>query len=280
MNLQKLDYLNTHRLQVIQKARTPLYVKIQMIYNEAVDEKVLTYYDDVDTLRENGGILSYNEALLTTEIGNLNRIATKQDFERLMKHSLIDPDSITKMMMNNKAAEIANKVTSVEVERALKNLDYIEQVLGDVEFKINTYKELTKKLPRTVSRLDILEKAQAKGENFKGRKLSHPELKNLAKGIQKYKDNCEQYETALMENSQVQREGFEPLKTKKVWVWSRLEKTRHLNMDGQTVDLDKKFRVENDITGDVDYLRFPGDIDNDMNSCSNICNCGCSYVIE
>ena len=174
-----------------------------MIYNNAVDEKILTYYDDVDTLRENGGIPAYNEAVLTTRIGNLNRVATMQDYQRLMKHSLIDPDGVTKLMIANKAKNVADKLTSLEVERTLKNLDYIEQTLKDVELQVDTYKELTKKLPRSVSRVDILEKASDKGVRWDGRKLKDPS--KLAEELERYKQHKADFDKALMENDQAKR---------------------------------------------------------------------------
>ena len=247
-----------------------------MIYNNAVDEKVLTYYDDVDTLRD-GGVPAYNESVLTTQIGNLNRIATTQDYQRLMSHSLIDPDSITKLMMNAKAKNVADKVTKLEVERSLKNLNYIEQTLQDVELRVDTYKELTKKLPKSVSRVDILQKASDKGVMFDGRKLKDPD--KLAEELQRYQTHKADYDKALMENDQASREGLKPLKSKKVWMWTPNERTRHENMDWQTVDLDAKFTVVNDVTGDTDYLLFPRDIENDRNGCSNTCNCLCDYEI-
>ena len=82
-----------------------------------------------------------------------------------------------------------------------------------------------------------------------------------------------------MENKQAEREGYGPLNQEKVWIWSQLEHTRHSDMDGESVGLTEKFEVTNEVTGDVDYLRFPQDIDFDHNNCSNICNCHCSYEI-
>ena len=276
MKLNQLAYLKQKQTHTILKAKRPLFVKIQMIYNKAVDEKVLTYYDDVDTLRE-GGVPAYNEAVLTTEIGNLNRIATLQDYQRLMNHSLIDPDNITKMMMRGKAKTVADNVTKLEVERSLKNLDYIEQTLKKVELRTNVYKELIDKLPRSVSRVDILQRASDDGVMFDGRKVKDPS--RLAEELQRYQKHKGEFDQALMENDQAQREGNKPLKSKKVWAWTPNERTRHQDMDWQTVDLDAKFTVVNDVTGDTDYLLFPRDIENDTNNCSNTCNCLCEYVI-
>ena len=39
-----------------------------------------------------------------------------------------------------------------------------------------------------------------------------------------------------------------------------------------------KFEVLNEQTGDLDFLLFPGDIDNDDHNCSNICNCQCTIT--
>lgn len=278
--MRKLDYLNHKKLHLIQKARLPLQIRIQMIHNNAVDEKILEYYDDVNYKRE-GGTPAYNEQVLTSEIGALNRVATQQDFNRLLSNSLITPDDITRLQASNKARGLADRITKVEVERTLKNLDHItNEILPSVDVNIQEYKNLVKKVPRQVSRLDILEKALAKGENFKGKKYGVKELDRLSRDLEKYKAHNSELDTALLENEQARREGFEPLKSKKVWVWSQLERTRHLGMEGQEVGLYDKFTVVNDLNGDTDYLRFPGDIDGDMHGCSNICNCACSYVIE
>ena len=66
--------------------------------------------------------------------------------------------------------------------------------------------------------------------------------------------------------------------TQKIWIWSRLENTRHSEMDNQTVNINGKFEVLNEVTGDLDFLLFPGDIDNDDHNCSNICNCKCTIT--
>lgn len=265
---------------MIQKARLPLQIRIQMIHNQAIDEKVLEYYDDVD-LRREGGRPAYDKNLLTTEIGNLNRIATHQDYQRLLNNSLITPDDITKLEATNKARGLADKITKVEVDRAIKNLDHIEKVLGEVDIQIDVYKNLVDKLPRQVSRLDILEKAAAKGENFRGRKYSVKELGRLSSDLEGYKDNREKLDQALMENEQVQREGGSPLKSQKVWIWSGYTNTRHMGMTNHDpIGLYEKFTVVNDVTGDTDYLEFPRDIEGDMNNCSNICNCQCEFTIE
>ena len=283
----RLDYLHNKRLLLIQKSRLPLQIRLQMIHNNAIDERVFEYYDDVPA-EDMGGVPSYNESKLTAEYGALNQIATSQDFKRLLSHSLIDADAITKLQIDAASTRISNTITQTEVTRTLKNLDHITQVLDEVTVDIGKYRELVDKLPRQVSRLDILQKAVDTGKNFKGRALDtvkvdkrgYTEIGRLSRDLEKYRGNAERLDIAKQENQQSQREGHAPLNQSKVWIWSQLERTRHEGMDGETVGLYEKFTVVNEQTGDTDYLRFPGDIENDNNGCSNICNCGCSYTIE
>ena len=123
-----------------------------------------------------------------------------------------------------------------------------------------------------------MERNLERGASY-NKEYSYRELNQLSRDLEKYKTNRLDYEKALMENRQAEREGYEPLNESKTWIWSTLENTRHSDMDGETVDLTESFEVVNEVTGDVDYLRFPGDVENDHNNCSNICNCDCSYEI-
>lgn len=63
-----------------------------------------------------------------------------------------------------------------------------------------------------------------------------------------------------------------PLYTIKKWIWSQLENTRHMGMEGTIVPIDEPFVVINDITGDEDYLMYPRD---DNGSPANTYNCQC-----
>ena len=64
----------------------------------------------------------------------------------------------------------------------------------------------------------------------------------------------------------------------KTWCVTPNERTRHAGMDGVTVKgLDTPFKVVHDQTGEVDYLQYPGDFDNDYHNCANLCNCLCYY---
>ena len=278
-NFNVRDILHNKRIAVIQKARTPLQVKIQMINNEAIDERILTYFDDYDI--DNPTIPAYKEEVIRQSIGQTNLMASYADLNRLLQKSrLVTPDHITKMEQYNAASRIGNKITNVEIERIQKNLEYVEQTLKEAELDLAKYKEIVNKVPRTVSRKDILEKALTSGQNYKGREYSYKELNNLSRDLERYRLSSADFEAAKIENEQSQRNGNGSLNQTKTWIWSQLERTRHSGMDGETVGLYEKFTVVNEVTDVVDYLRFPHDIENDNNNCSNICNCQCSYEIN
>lgn len=273
MNFEKLDYLINKRLVILKRANTPLQRRLQILNNQTVDKYVLGLE------RNDEYSFNWESAKVSAEIFGANQLATDKLIRQYLRKSIATPDQINRLLAKNAAQKVNKRLTTIEVERIQKNLKYVEATLNQAELDVNLYKEIINKLPRTVSRQDILEKALRTGENYKGREYTYKELGQLSRDLEKYKDNALQYETAKIENTSAQRDGFSSINRTKVWVWSTLEKTRHEGMEGQTVDLYEKFEVTNEVTGATDYLRFPGDIDNDHNNCSNICNCQCSYII-
>lgn len=270
-----MSYLNEKRLLLIQKSRKPLQVEIQMIHNEAVDERVFELTDDDYNNTSSQKI--YDEPVLLKRIGELNLRATTNDIRRLNRHSILSHDDIARMEMINSAKNISDQLTKLEVERIGKNLEYIEETIKRANLELDVYKGLIKNNP-IKSRKNILEQALTEGKSpVSGREYSFKELDNFSKDLERYKDHQARLDKAMNENSQLQREGYDPIHNKKVWVWSRLEHTRHRKMEGQTVGLYEKFTVQNEVNGDVDYLRFPGDI---QGSCSNTCNCMCTFQIK
>ena len=277
-NFNRTDYLFQKRMAIIQKAKLPLQIRIQNIANRAIDERVLYYYDETGI--EDYTVPAFKEEVLLFAIGKENLLATTKDLTRLLNNSIVTQNHITNLEKYNAIHHISDQITKAEVKRINENLKYVDHTLQNADVNIDIYKNLIEKLPRQVSRQDILEKALEKGRNYKGREYSYSELSKLSRDLERYKDNHSRYEVAKIENQQASREGLSPINTEKVWVWSELENTRHHKMSGQTVRFSEKFTVINENTGDVDYLRFPQDIENDTNNCSNTCNCSCSYLIK
>ena len=283
------NYLANKRIAVIQKARHKSYTRIQFVNNDLIDKMVLGHDELYDP---------FTETNIATQIAPVNIAATSQDLQRLLKHSLVtrtmDSEVEAARVINN----VSDSLTKLEVERVVKNMDYIENVLDTAEVDIAKYEALIERLPYHTSRKEVLEKCitnekslppskrQAwlernleRGASY-NKEYNYRELNQLSRDLERYKTNRLDYETAIMENRQADREGYDRVNVSKTWIWSTLEKTRHAGLDGETIPLTEKFEVVNEVNGDVDYLRFPGDIDHDTHNCSNICNCGCSYEIN
>ena len=250
-----------------------------MIHNQAIDERIMNYYGEVDEdVQTSYTAPAYKEEILLARIGHENLLATSQDFRRLMGASkYASQDNIARLERMNATRKISDKITKVEVETARKNLAKVDKILAEGELELNTYKTLIEKLPRQVSREDILQKALKDGQNFKGREYSQKQLDRLSADLEGYRQNALRFHDGLVDNQQADREGLPKPNLEKQWIWSMLENTRHFEMDEQTVDYAGYFTVTNEQTGVVDYLRFPRDIENDSNNCANICNCQCEW---
>lgn len=294
-NHDKKNYVANKRIAIIQKAHRPIHMKVQITNNRLVDKKILEWNDEIPSEVYD----PYSPVVIAGEIQGYNKIATSQDLQRILKHSFVARNPQTQMEAMKVINAVTGDITVIEAERVVKNLNYVENVLTNANVDIKKYEALVEKLPQSTSRKEVLEKCILKGnelpanrrqafletalesgQNYKGRQYTYRELNQLSHDLERYKTNRLDYETAIMENRQANREGYEAVNQTKTWIWSTLENTRHEELDGETIPLTSKFEVVNSQTGDVDYLLFPGDVANDHNNCSNICNCQCSYEIN
>lgn len=283
------NYLANRRITVIQKAHHRTHTRIQFVNNNLIDQLVLGHDEVYDP---------FTVENIAYQISRVNQPATSKDLQRILNHSLVTRNVESEIEARKVIEGVSDSLTQLEVERVVKNLDYVENVLSASEVNLAKYEALVEKLPQQVSRKEVLEKCIAgqkelppskrqawlernleRGASY-NKEYTYRELNQLSRDLERYKTNRLDYETALMENRQAEREGYDRVNESKTWIWSTLEKTRHADMDGETVNLTESFEVTNEVTGDVDYLRFPGDVENDHNNCSNICNCGCSYEIN
>lgn len=283
------NYLANRRIAFIQKAHHKTYTLIQFVNNDLVDKLVLGHDEDYNPFTvENIGYM----------INMVNQPATTIDLQRILGHSLVTRSLESEVDARRVISEVSDSLTKLEVERVVKNLDYVENVLESSNVAIDKYEALIEKLPRQVSRKEVLERCITGGDELPASKrqawlernlergasynkeYSYRELNQLSRDLERYKTNRLDYETALMENRQADREGYDRVNVTKTWIWSGAEKTRHMELDGETIDFSEKFEVVNSQNGATDYLRFPHDVENDHNNCSNICNCLCSYEIN
>lgn len=289
------NYLGNRRIAVIQKAHYTTHTLIQFVNNRLIDKKIMEWNNEYTTdIRD-----PFKQENIESQLSGYNVMATSKDLQRILKHSAIQRNSFTENEARKVIQLTAGDLTQIEAQRIVKNLDYVGNVLTNADVNIKKYEALIKKLPNRTSRSEILnrctnaaehelvptqrqrwlERNLARGESY-NKKYSYKELNQLSRDLERYKTHRLDYEKSIIENKQAFREGYEAVNQTKSWIWSTLEKTRHQEMDGETVPLTSKFEVTNEQTGDTDYLLFPGDVSNDHNNCSNICNCGCTYEIN
>ena len=288
------NYLGNRRIAVIQKARNPIQLAIQFINNRLVDKKIIEWNDEFkDPIYD-----PYTVDDIQSQILPYNVRASQQDLQRILQHSLVTRNPTTEIEAMKVIRNVGNDLSKLEAERVVKNLNYVENVLTTADVDIGKYEALVDKLPRHTSRKQVLERCITKGTELPptqrqawlernlergasyNKRYTYKELNQLSRDLERYKTHRLDYEKAVMENKQADREGYGRVNDTKTWIWSQLEKTRHEGMDGESVPLTAKFEVVNEVTGDVDYLLFPGDVSNDTSNCSNICNCGCTFEIN
>ena len=288
------NYLGNRRIAVIQKARNPIQLAIQFINNRLVDKKIIEWNDEFkDPIYD-----PYKVEDIQKQILPYNLRASRQDLQRILQHSLVTRNRTTEIEALGVIRNVGDDLSKLEAERVVKNLNYVENVLTTADVDISKYEALVDKLPRHTSRKQVLERCITKGTELPptqrqawlernlergasyNKRYTYKELNQLSRDLERYKTHRLDYEVGKLENIQADREGYDRVNVTKTWIWSQLEKTRHSQLDGETVDFAEKFEVVNEVNGDVDYLLFPGDVSNDHNQCSNICNCGCTYEIN
>lgn len=288
------NYLGNRRIAVIQKAQHRTHTRIQFVNNRLVDKLIHDWNSE-----HNPDVYNpYDEDTIRDEINTFNVAASQRDLQRILQHSLVTRNAQTELEAMKVINSVSDSLSQLEAERVVKNLNYVADVLENADVNIAKYEALVEKLPRHVSRKSVLERCinteselpaskrqrwlelnLRRGASY-NKRYTYKELNQLSRDLERYKAHRLDYETAIMENKQADREGYDKVNQTKTWIWSQLERTRHEDMDGETIDLTEKFEVVNSQTGDVDYLRFPGDVENDHNNCSNICNCDCTYEIN
>ena len=288
------NYLGNKRIAVIQKAAHRNHTKIQFINNRLVDKMVISWNDEYSPDVYN----PFDQTVIQEEIMRLNIAASQRDLQRILQHSVVTRNPQTELEAAKVINSVSDSLSKLEAERVVKNLNYVADVMETANVDIAKYEALVEKLPHQTSRKAVIERCintenalppskrqrwlemnLERGASY-NKQYTYRELNQLSRDLERYKTNRLDYETAIMENKQADREGYDKINETKTWIWSQLERTRHSQMDGETVRLTESFEVVNEVTGDVDYLRFPGDVENDHNNCSNICNCQCTYEIN
>ena len=81
-----------------------------------------------------------------------------KDLERLLNHSLVQKSFENKVNAKTVLNKVTDSLTKLEVERTVKNLNYIENVLNSTRVDIDRYKNMIEKLPYQTSRKQVIQR--------------------------------------------------------------------------------------------------------------------------
>jgi hypothetical protein len=262
MILVKEDHTQKLLQKKKDKNKRKMYNHLQKYLNNLVDKKVL----------EPRGAETISAKIYKT-IFVLNAPIILEDYLKIMNNPNTPSTSQYENKLKKKSRLLTKEISTIETTRITENLKYVDNLLLTKELDLKKYEDLISK-SLTGSRYEILSKCLLGGSMLTGLGLSYGELNTLASNLELFKDRAIELQEALDINQEAITHGLAAPIADKMWIWSGSNNTRHSEMDGVTVGIDENFTVTNEQTGEVDSLRFPGDVSAD--NPSNIVNCQCS----
>ena len=144
------NILSNQKIAIIQKANHRSHTLLQFINNELVDRVVRGF--------DTGNVDEITEKEIYERIYPLTLKATAKDLERLLNHSLVQKSFENTVNAKTVLNNVTDSLTKLEVERTIKNLNYIEDVLNSTRVDIDRYKNMIEKLPYQTSRKQVIER--------------------------------------------------------------------------------------------------------------------------
>lgn len=252
--------------------------KIQFYNNMLVDEFVENYEDNE--------YVKPSTSMLWADLDILTKPQVFANYQRLLNSQYVNNNALQQILIKNKAQKDANRIIEAEIERINKNLDYVEQVMRKYEVPVQAYQDKLKKQQNSsiANRRQVLDEVTRQANEISTKTglnipkpYSYRNLDTVAENLLREQKVRSQHESIILENELSKKNGDGLKYTKKTWVWTgRGKTTRHRSNDGQIRDIDEKFIVMNDKTGDIDLLDYPMDVKGSFSNCS-ICYCEVKY---
>lgn len=230
--------------------------KIREYQNSILDRAVLDEdYDFTD--RE-------TERRIWVHLFNLNLIPLTQYFRTVTHNNTLSFDGLTRL--RDYKYQTCENITKEQAVLFRRNLGHVEEILNTHNIDKNKYAQLKGENP-AIKRSELLRLASEKGINTDHLSnvwsIRDPDI--LSRNLYREAQMDAEYKSAFI-NPEMQY---------KMWVWSEADNTRHSNMDGDTVELEEKFEVLNEVTGETDMMMYPHDPDG---SPGNVINCLCDVM--
>lgn len=227
------------------------------------------------------------EQMIKANLSILNKPAVYSNYQRLINSPYFDNNALNRLIVKNQANKNLNHIVELELERMVKNLDFVENNMKHFDIPTKEYKDTVKKQPNPsyADRRKIMKEVQKRkldasqqfGINIPDYTFSYRNIDVLAESLLRESQMTSSYEKALLVNRMAEAQGLPPVYTKKKWIWTgRGKTTRHESNNMQERDLEEYFTVINDKTLDIDQMLYPCD-PNGGPSNSYICYCECEY---
>ena len=257
--------------------------KIQLYNNYQVDELVKKY-------NEGETISKPAPSQLWADLAVLNKPEVYRNYNRIINSKYTSNDNLNKLLVKNKANKDLNRIVEAELERIVKNLDYVEQVMQRYEIPQQAYEDFKRKQrdKSMANRKEILEQVAIKsndllvseGLNIPSNVFTYRNLEATAENLLRQSQMQSKHEEINSINDNYINQGKNAVYTGKEWIWTGAGKTtRHASNHLQKRQVNEPFIIVNDETLDIDELMYPSD---PAGSPSNtfICYCEVEYLTD
>lgn len=205
-----------------------------------------------------------------------NKQLADTDLAKILR---LDLKPFTKFLNDNAEEIIILNEKKIYSDVFMRNLKELER---RITLRRQEYLELVRENPR-LSRYDLLKRYQSTGIGPNGKKITR--MESLTKSLANYKVSINKYEewkSILGDKVDLFNDVY------KTWNSIDDDVGRHGTMDDVSVKgMDTPFKVvytspkgNSKLDGAIDYLQFPGDLENDYNNGANIINCRCTYELS
>lgn len=257
--------------------------KIQLYNNYQVDELVKKY-------NEGETISKPAPSQLWADLAVLNKPEVYNNYNRIINSKYTSNDNLDKLLIKNKANNELNRIVEAELERIVKNLDYVEQVMQKYEIPQQDYEDFKRKQrdKSMANRKEILEQVAIKandllvseGLNIPSNVFTYRNLEATAENLLRQSQMKSKHEEINSINDNYINQGKNAVYIGKEWIWTGAGKTtRHASNHLQKRQVNEPFIIVNDETLDIDELMYPSD---PAGSFSNtfICYCEVEYLTD
>jgi len=228
-----------------------------------------------------------SESLLWAELTVLNKPEVYRNYNRIIQSPYTSNKNFQQIIIRNRANKDLNRIVEAEVERIVKNLNYVEQVLKKYDIPQKEYERLLneQKNHSLANRQQILKEVAVKqnellvseGLNINNNVFSYRDIERTAENLLRQSQMQSQHDLINEINRNAEDEGKTKPYTNKQWIWTgRGDTTRHESSNMQKRKINEPFIVINDATLAVDELMYPSDPAGSIGN-TFICYCEVEY---